>query len=205
MSIKVHEIEAYILRSKDFAKPILIHFRNLVHQACPEVEEKIKWSFPHFDYLGEMMCSMAAFKEHCSLGFWKYSLLNSAPSQHGDQDKDGMGSFGKIKSLKEMPLDKVLTSMVKEAMKLNKQGIKLPSRSRPAEKKELVVPDYFIAFLKKNKKAYQVFENFPYSHKKEYVQWIEEAKTEPTRIKRIETAMEWIAEGRGRNWKYESK
>jgi uncharacterized protein YdeI (YjbR/CyaY-like superfamily) len=116
-----------------------------------------------------------------------------------------MGHLGRITSLKDMPSDKKITGWIKEAMQLNDKGIKLPSKAKPADKKELVVPDYFLKALSKNKKANQVFENFPYSHKKEYVNWIIEAKTEDTRNKRMETALEWIAAGKSRLWKYEKK
>jgi uncharacterized protein YdeI (YjbR/CyaY-like superfamily) len=118
-----------------------------------------------------------------------------------------MGHLGRITSLKDLPSDKKITAWIKEAMQLTDKGIKLPAKTKPTEKekKELVVPDYFIKALAKNKKAKQVFDNFAYSHRKEYLMWITEAKTEETRNKRMETALEWIAEGKGRNWKYERK
>lgn len=203
MGKRIKEIDAYITKSADFAKPILKHLRELIHNACPDVEEKIKWGHPHFDYKGQM-CGMAAFKQHCAFGFWKASLMN-LDKDFGKGLMDAMGQMGRITSLKDLPSDKKLTAHVKEAMKLNDEGIKLPAKPRSTEKKELIVPDYFIKELNKNKKAKQVFDNFAYSHRKEYVQWITEAKTEDTRNRRMETALEWIAEGKGRNWKYEKK
>lgn len=204
MAKKEKLIDTYIARSADFAKPILNHIRELVHKTCPEVEEKMKWSFPHFDYKGEMMCSMAAFKQHAVFGFWKAALMKDPLLVETAKSEVAMGHLGRITSLKDLPSDKKMTAWIKEAMKLNEQGIKV-AKPKPVEKKELVVPDYFTKALSKNKKAKQVFDNFAYSHRKEYLQWITEAKTEETRNKRMATAVEWIAEGKGRNWKYERK
>lgn len=205
MAKKEKAIDAYIAKSADFAKPILNHIRNLVHKTCPGVEEKMKWSFPHFDYRDEMMCSMAAFKQHAVFGFWKAAIMKDPVLLENARSEVAMGHLGRLTSLKELPSDKKMTAWIKEAMQLNEKGIKLPSKTKPAQKKELVVPDHFLKALSKNKKAKQVFENFAYSHKKEYLEWITEAKTEETRNKRMATALEWIAEGKGRNWKYERK
>jgi len=204
MAKKEKALDAYIAKSADFAKPILNHIRELVHKTCPEVEEKMKWSFPHFDYKGEMMCSMAAFKQHAVFGFWKAALMKDPVLVENARSETAMGHLGRLTSVKDLPSDKKMIAWIKEAMKLNEQGIKV-AKPKPAEKKELVVPDYFVKALNKNKKAKQVFDNFAYSHRKEYLQWITEAKTEETRNKRMATALEWIAEGKGRNWKYERK
>jgi uncharacterized protein YdeI (YjbR/CyaY-like superfamily) len=203
--MKEKAIDSYIAKSAGFAKPILNHIRELVHKACPDVEEKMKWSFPHFDYKDEMMCSMAAFKQHASFGFWKAALMKDPVLVETAKSEVAMGHLGRLTSLKDLPSDKKMTAWIKEAMQLTDKGIKLPSKAKSTEKKELVVPGYFIKALNKNKKAKQVFEYFAYSHKKEYLEWITEAKTEKTRNKRMATALEWIAEGKGRNWKYERK
>ena len=191
-------IDAYIEKSQDFAKPILNHLRELVHSSCPGVEETMKWSFPHFDYKG-ILCNMAAFKNYCVFGFWKVSLLSDPHKILSPET--AMGHIGHIKSLKDLPSDKILKEYIKEAAKLNEDGVKLPPRS--STKKEVEVPDYFMKALKKNKNALKTFENFSPSHKREYIEWITEAKREETRDKRIETALEWLADGKGRNWKYE--
>ncbi len=196
-------IDAYIAKSADFAKPILTHLRELVHKACPDAEEKLKWSMPHFDYKGEMMCGMAAFKQHASFGFWKASLMKDPILIETAKTEVAMGHLGCIRTLKDLPSDKKLTAWIKEAMELNDKGIKVVKK--PVVKVELVEPDYFKKALAKNKKAQKVWDGFAYSHKKEYLQWITEAKTEPTRESRMATAFEWIAEGKGRNWKYEKK
>lgn len=205
MSKKEKAIDAYIAKSDAFAKPILNHIRELVHAACPDVEEKIKWSFPHFDYKGEMMCSMAAFKQHATMGFWKAALMKDVTLLETARSEEAMGHLGKITSLKDMPSDKKLTGYIKEAMKLNELGKKLPSKPKPTEKKEIAVPDYFMKAISKNKKALQHFENFSYSNKKEYVEWIAGIKSEETKMKNIATAVEWISEGKIKNWKYLKK
>lgn len=205
MSTKEKKIDAYIAKSAEFAKPILNHIRELVHKACPDVEEKMKWSMPFFDYKGEMLCHMASFKQHAVMSFWKASLMKDVSLMENARSEVSMGHLGRITSLKDMPPDKKITAWIKEAMVLNEKGIKLPARAKPADKKELEIPDHFTKALAKNKKAKQVFDNFPYSHKKEYVMWITEAKTEETRNKRMGTALEWMAEGKSRLWKYEKK
>lgn len=191
-------IDAYIEKSADFAKPILTHIRKLVHKACPDIEETMKWSMPHFDLKGPV-CNMAAFKQHCAFGFWKQQLLKPAGI---DTDRNTLSSFGKITSLKDLPKDKVIIELIHQAIELNEKGIKVPQK-KPTERKELVMPDVLENALKKNSRAKAVFEKFSYSHKKEYIEWINEAKTDATREKRIGTTIEWLAEGKSRNWKYE--
>jgi len=197
-------IDAYIAKAAPFAYPILEYIRDVVHEACPDVEETIKWGFPHFDYKG-IMCGVAAFKQHCAFGFWKGSLIfGKKDGAAKDVKEDAMGQFGRITSLKDLPSKRVLVGYIKKAAQLNDEGVKVPNRSKPrAEKKELVVPEYFTAALKKNKKAQAAFEAFPYSHKKEYVEWITEAKTDATRERRMQTTIEWLSEGKSRNWKYQ--
>ena len=196
MGTKDKRIDAYIAKSADFAQPILRHMRKLVHTACPNVEETMKWSFPHFDYKG-MLCSMAAFKQHAVFGFWKERiLLGTNPGSKG-----AMGSFGKITSLADLPGDKVLIDLIKKAAKLNDEGIKV-ARARPAKRSPLKIPSFFMAAIRKNKKAMKKFEGFSYSHKKEYVEWVAEAKTEETRNRRLATTIAWLTEGKSRNWKY---
>jgi uncharacterized protein YdeI (YjbR/CyaY-like superfamily) len=197
-------IDAYIAKSADFAKPILEHFRDLVHQACPDVEEKMKWSFPHFDYKGEMMCSIAAFKQHCAINFWKATLMKDASLVENAKAETAMGHFGKITSLKELPSDKKLIAYIKEAMMLNEEGKKV-AKAKAAPKKEATVPADVAAALKKNKSAQTWFNEFSSSAKREYIDWINDAKSEDTRLKRLEQMIEWVAEGKPRNWKYMDK
>lgn len=197
MGTRDKRIDTYIAKSAPFAQPILKHIREVVHEGCPEVEEEMKWSFPHFSYKG-MFCSMAAFKEHCAFGFWKSALVLG--KEHGAEG--AMGSFGRLTSLSDLPSKKVLLGYIKKARELNDAGVTV-SRARSKAPKELVVPDHFLAAVRKNKKALATFDAFPYSKKKDYVEWVTEAKTDETRSKRLATTVEWLSEGKARNWKYE--
>ncbi|MCW5906791.1 MAG: YdeI/OmpD-associated family protein [Chitinophagales bacterium] len=199
-------IDAYIEKAQPFAKPILKKLRALVHKGCPQVEETIKWGMPCFEYKGAL-CGLGSFKQHVTLGFWKTALLNDSKGylqEHKAKGGEAMGNLGRITSLNDLPPDEVLIDFVKQSAKLNEDGIKLPPKAK-TDKTELLIPDYFATALSKNPKAKTVFDNFAYSHRKEYLQWITEAKTEATRQKRMATAIEWLAEGKGRNWKYERK
>lgn len=202
MATKSKQIDAYVAKSADFAKPILNHLRELVHKTCPDAEEKMKWSFPHFDYKNEMLCSMAAFKQHCSFGFWKAALMKDPVLLETAKSEAAMGHLGKITSLKDLPPDKKIIAWIKEAMKLNDERKKVV-KTKPVVKEKLAVPDYFTAAVKKNKKAWATFETFAPSAKKDYVEWVTEAKTEETKNKRLAQSIEWMAEGKRRNWKYE--
>ncbi|MCD6012989.1 MAG: hypothetical protein K0Q79_2851 [Flavipsychrobacter sp.] len=204
MGKKDARIDAYIAKSADFAKPIMTHLRELIHAACPDVEETWKWSFPHFMYGGAILCSMASFKEHCAFGFWKAALMQDTDNALQIKDREAMGNLGRIQNLKDLPKDGVMKKYIKTAMKLNDAGVKLPPKSKATarEKSTWEPPGYFVKALKKNKQAERVFNEFSYSKKKEYIEWFEEAKTEATKEKRMAQALEWIAEGKQRHWKY---
>jgi uncharacterized protein YdeI (YjbR/CyaY-like superfamily) len=198
-------IDQYIGKSAEFAKPVLNHLRYLVHQACPDVEEKLKWGFPHFDYKG-VYTSMAAFKGHCAFTFWKTKLMHDPQTLLGEKEEKAMGHLGRIRSLGDLPPDDVLLQYLLEAKKLNDMGVKLHSKKpTEKEKQELLVPEDLLKALKKDTATIANFEKFPYSHRKDYIQWINEAKTSATREKRIKITVEWTAEGKRRNWKYLSK
>ena len=200
MSTRDKRVDAYIAKSAEFAQPILQYLREIVHEGCPEVEETMKWSFPHFMYKG-ILCSMASFKQHCAFGFWRGSLILGGKDS---KSTEAMGQFGRITSLKELPPKSVLLGYVQKARQLHNDGVKVPRKPQPrGEKKELDIPNYFTAALKKNKKALATFTGFPYSHKKEYVEWVSEAKTDETRNRRLQTSVEWLSQGKARNWKYE--
>lgn len=196
-------VDKYINNSASFARPILTHLRSLVHITCPDVEETIKWGFPNFEYKGPL-CSMAAFKEHCAFGFWKAALMKDAHKLKQKSD-EGMGHLGKIKSIADIPEDSLLGKYITEAIILNDDGIKLPARKKTTNSKELQIPEKLMFALKKNKNAKQTFDNFSPSHRKEYIEWINDAKTESTSEKRIQTTIEWLIEGKSRMWKYQSK
>jgi uncharacterized protein YdeI (YjbR/CyaY-like superfamily) len=196
MGKKDPRVDAYIANAAEFAKPILIHLRKLVHSGCPEVVEEIKWSFPNFSHKG-ILC-----KNHCSFGFWKAALVLGNDKLAGKREESGMGQMGRITSVSDLPNEKVLLGYIKKAAQLNEDGIKRPSKPKSKEKKVLVIPPAFMSALKANKKALATFENFSYSHKKEYVEWFTEAKGEDTRKRRLESTLQWLTEGKSRHWKY---
>lgn len=196
-------VDAYIAKSADFAQPILAHLRKIVHQGCPEVVEELKWSAPHFAYKG-MFCGMAAFTRHCIFGFWKHGLLAQRATGAMRRGVEAMGRFGKLTSLDDLPADAVMIALVKEAKRLNDEGIKPPRRKgTPAKDRVLTIPAYFMAAVRKDKRTLATFRDASYSFKKDYVAWVTDAKSEDTRARRLATAVEWMAEGKGRNWKYE--
>ena len=199
MGTRDPRVDAYIAKSADFAKPILTHIREIVHAACPDVEETMKWSMPFFDYHGPL-CNMAAFKAHVGFGFWKGALVLGRGTA---DDERAMGQFGRITSVKDLPPKKELTALIKKAAKLNEEGVKVEKKKAP--RAELPVPPELAAALAKNKKARANFEAFPPSHRRDYNEWIGEAKREETRAARVKQAIEWIAEGKSRNWKYEKR
>lgn len=197
------KIDAYIEKSQDFAKPILHYIREIVHEFCPEAEETMKWSFPHFIYKGKNLCAMASFKQHCTFGFWLEKEMKTMQEITQDIEKNSMFSLGKITNLEDLPSKPQLKSAITEAMELTDMGVTM-KKSAPS-KTEMEVPDYFQSALDTQPKALEVFEKASPSFRKEYISWIVDAKTEVTRNKRMEQALEWIAEGKGRNWKYERK
>lgn len=204
MGKKDKRIDAYISKVQPFAQPILIKLRKLIHRGNPGVIETIKWGMPSFDYKGPF-CSFAAFKQHAVFGFWKYKLIKDPKGYLGEifnKGGESMGNLGRMTGIKDLPPDKAIIDFIKQAKKLNDDGIKLPPRAAKP-KKELKVPDYFISALRKNKKSLDVFDNFSPSCKREYVEWITEAKTDETRNSRMKLAIEWMSEGKRRNWKYE--
>lgn len=202
MGIYLKAIDDYIAKAQPFAKPILSHLRELIHEVCPEVEEKMKWSMPHFDYKGEMMCSMASFKQHAAFSFWKAALMTDKTLAQKAASQEAMGHLGKISSLKDLPTDKKLKAWIEEAMRLNDEGLKLPATKKIKPQTEIKTPPYFMKALKANKKAWDQFQHFTPGKKKEYIEWLESAKTEATRDKNLAIAVQWISEGKIKNWKY---
>jgi len=197
MGKKDARIDAYIEKANPFARPILKRLRAWMHKHCPDCVETVKWSAPHFEYQGKMYGGMSAFKEHCAFGFWHPMM------RRGDNSPEGMGSFGKIRSLADLPAEGEFAKMAQEAMKLTDEGVKAPPKPK-AERSPLSTPPDLKALLAKNKKASATFEAFSYSHRKEYIAWITEAKREETRAARAKQAVEWMAEGKPRHWKYQA-
>jgi uncharacterized protein YdeI (YjbR/CyaY-like superfamily) len=196
MGTRDPRVDAYIERSPDFAKPILTHLREVVHAACPEVEETMKWSFPHFTYHG-ILASMASFRQHCSFGLWR----GSPRVDDADRRARAMGDFGRITTRKDLPPKRELTALVRKAMKLNEEGVRAPAKRKPAQA-PLAVPPDLAAALRKDRKAKATFDAFSPSNRRDYIEWLEEPKTDATRRKRLATTLEWLAEGKPRNWMY---
>lgn len=235
-------IDAYIARSAEFARPILSHLRELIHEGCPQVTETLKWSMPAFEYKG-VLCGMAAFKQHCTFGFWKHALVfgddatpvrtrrRGAEASPGARSKggkdrasahgraagaarsaktpaaastDAMGQFGRITHVSQLPPRRVLLGFIRKAVKLNEDGVKVP-RPKPSDRKRLVTPRDLAAALRGNAAAAATFARFSYSHRREYIEWLTEAKAKETRQRRLAKAIEWLSEGKSRNWKYQRR
>nr|MDQ2970481.1 YdeI/OmpD-associated family protein [Acidobacteriota bacterium] len=173
------------------------------HEACPDAEETLKWSMPAFVYRGKILCGMAAFKEHCTFGFWHQGMTDVL-GLDGEKSPTAMGSFGRIATLDDLPSDQRMTRYIKKAAALTEPDA--PARPRPVRRPAAspAVPGDLAAALKKKKAAAATFEKLSPSHRKEYVEWITEAKRDETRQKRLATTLEWLAEGKSRNWKYEN-
>ena len=200
--------DLYIAKAKPFAQPILIHLRELVHKACPSVQETIKWSRPFFEYKGVILANISAFNEHCSFGFWGEEIGAVLREANVVQD-GGMGSLGRITAIKDLPSNKQMLGFLKQATAFIDSGnytspIAARNKVVKAPKPDLETPKEFTQALKANKKASAVFNDFSPSCKREYIEWIAEAKRPETRDKRITQAIEWIAEGKQRNWKYQN-
>jgi uncharacterized protein YdeI (YjbR/CyaY-like superfamily) len=193
-------VDAYIAKSAEFARPILRHLRALVHQACPEAEETIKWGMPSFVHHG-IICGMAGFKAHCAFGFWRRGLTDEI-AKTGVKAEQAMGSLGRITSRKDLPGDRAMLGYIRKAAKLNEAGVR--ARPKPRPKPALPVPADLAGALKKNAKAAKAFAAFSPSARREYIEWITEAKRPETRLARLTTTVQWVAAGQRRDWKYET-
>lgn len=200
MSSRDPRVDAYIARQADFARPILEYLRELVHEACPGIEETMKWSAPSFVHAGGIVCMMAAFKQHASFGYWQHALVM------GDEaPREGMGSYGKLAALRDLPPRKTLLAHIRTAARLNEEGVRAAGvRKKAAPRPVPEAPAELLAALRANPKAMAVFEAFPPGQQCEYIDWIAGAKRADTRVKRLAQAVEWMAEGKRRNWKYEA-
>jgi uncharacterized protein YdeI (YjbR/CyaY-like superfamily) len=200
MASRDPRIDAYIEKAAPFAQPILAHLRSVVHAGCPDVEESIKWGMPHFLHEGRILAGMAAFKAHCSFGFW-----HGRQAADQGKDREAMGQFGRITALADLPARRELTRIVKEAVALVNAGVAPPrAPKRTAPRPELAVPDDLRKALARNVAARKTFEGFSPSNRREYIEWLVEAKREDTRSRRLAQTLEWLAEGKSRNWKYQN-
>ena len=195
-------IDEYIEKAAPFAKPILSHIRELIHEAWPEIEETIKWKVPVYEYKG-IVCATGAFKTHCAFNFFKAKLMKDPYHVFSEQFSDAAGQFGKLLTVSDLPSDSILREYIQEAAKLNTDKIKGPAKKK--EDADHLIPNDLSIALKNNPIAQKQFETMSLGYKKEYIDWLLDAKMDATRQKRLETAIEWIAEGKPRNWKYMKK
>ena len=198
-------VDAYIEKAAPFARPVLTYLRELMHKACPRASESFKWGMPFFLEHGVILCHMAAFKQHCAFGFWG-AEMKKVLARDGLTSSDAMGSLGRITALKDLPSDKLLLTYMQQAAALVESGERKKSIDRPKKtvKKAVRVPSELAAALKKNKLAAEAFAAFSPSCRREYSEWISEAKRPETKEKRLTQSVKWIAQGKTRNWKYES-
>jgi hypothetical protein len=202
MGQRDERVDAYIAGAAPFAQPILAHLRVLVHKACPGANETIKWGFPHFEYHG-ILCSMAAFKRHCAFGFW-HGAMRTIAAENADHEA-AMGQFGRIEQRSDLPGDGALTALIRKAASVNETGVKPPRAAPQVPKPPPAIPPDLAGALRADRGALAQFEAMSPSHQREYVDWIETAKREETRATRLATAIEWIAEGKSKEWKYRGR
>lgn len=200
MGTRDPRVDAYIAKSADFARPILERLRDVVHGACPDVAEEIKWGHPSFAWKG-MLCGMAAFKAHCAFGFWKHRLVVGKDDARATS---AMGDFGRLTSVSMLPSRTALTRLVRKAMDLNERGVKAP-RDKTAPKKPLRTPRELAARLAEAPSAQATFDAFSPSHRREYIEWIAQAKRPETKQRRLDTTIQWLSEGKTHNWRYEKR
>ncbi|MBX3560265.1 MAG: YdeI/OmpD-associated family protein [Sphingomonas sp.] len=190
-------IDAYIAARADFARPILEHLRAMIHEACPEAEETLKWSMPSFMWRGKILAGMAAFKAHATFGYWNDAMLGQ-----DEKNRSAMGQFGRLTSIDDLPSRATLIDLTRQSMALIETGAKPPRAT--AKKPPLTVPQDLRAGIDADPAAKATFDAFPPSCQREYVEWVTEAKRDETRAKRLAQTVEWLAEGKRRNWKYEN-
>jgi uncharacterized protein YdeI (YjbR/CyaY-like superfamily) len=191
------KVDAYIAAQADFARPILTRLRQMVHESCPDARETIKWGVPHFEHKG-LLCGMAAFKAHATFGFWKHALVVG----DNPRAREAMGSFGRITSVEQLPAKKKFAAWMKKAIKLNEEGVKSP-REKAVPKPPIPVPASFRAALATNARASAAFEALPPGCRREYLEWIVEARREETRARRIAATVAQLAEGKRLHEKYQ--
>ena len=190
-------VDAYIEKKADFARPILTHLRDLIHRHSPAVEETIKWSMPFFTYKGELLANMAAFKAHAAFGFWSRGDLATG------QEGEAMGQYGRITDVATMPPDKVLLAALDKALAMIDAGTK-PKRAAKTPKPHVDVPAALADALANDDQAKAHWDAFSPSCRREYCEWVADAKRDETRAKRVVTTIEQTRDGKKLNWKYEN-
>jgi uncharacterized protein YdeI (YjbR/CyaY-like superfamily) len=190
-------VDAYIAKAQPFAQAILSHVRGRVHAAVPDAEETLKWSAPAYTLDGKILLITAAFKAHAALNFWRGQEIRSGATD------EGMGQFGKLRSVEDLPPDDELDALIRTAAELAKSA-PAPRKTKHAPKPAPEMHPEFAAALDRAPKAKSALDSFPPSARRDYLEWVADAKQDATRQKRIASAIEWLGEGKRRNWKYES-
>jgi uncharacterized protein YdeI (YjbR/CyaY-like superfamily) len=190
-------VDAYIAGQPDFARPILVHLRSVIHEACPDCDETMKWSRPSFLYKGKILAGFSGFKAHAAFGYWNDSMLNE-----DEKNRSAMGQFGRLTTLDDLPDRANLVALTRKSMALIDDGVKPPRAS--ARKPPFTIPQDMRAAIDAVPAAKSCFDGFAPSCQREYVEWVTEAKRDETRSKRLSQTVEWLAEGKKRNWKYEN-
>ncbi|MDO5505713.1 MAG: YdeI/OmpD-associated family protein [Pseudoxanthomonas suwonensis] len=194
-------VDAYIAGAAEFAQPLLAELRERVHRNCPDVVEAIKWGMPAFLHGGAIFCTMAAFKQHVSFGYWRHAEVMGA-----DVERDGMGSYGRMATVKDLPGKRGMQADLRKALALaDTAPARAAGQHRPQGAAAPAVPAELAAALQGNAKARAAFDSFPPSARRDYIEWITEAKREDTRARRLAQTIQWLAEGKRRNWKYEAR
>lgn len=196
-------VDAYIAGAAPFAQPILKHLRKLVHQEVPQAEETLKWRLPTFVLDGQILCGMAAFKAHCAFMFW-HKDMEAVLGPVAEAAPTAYGNLGRVTSLEGLPSEKRMRGYLRKAAEIHASGVPARPRAKKASSAPAKVPSDLAAGMKKNRAAAETFAKLPPSGRKEYIEWIIEAKRDETRKKRVATALAWLAEGKSRNWKYEN-
>jgi hypothetical protein len=190
-------IDAYIAKQGDFARPILTWIRAQMHAASPDIGEAIKWGMPFFTYQDRPLANMAAFKAHASFGFWDRAGMATG------KEGEAMGQYGRLTSLADLPPEAEFCALVQAALAPIAAG-DAPKRVRGAPKPDLPVPDALAQALADDALATATWDGFPPGCRREYSEWIGEAKRPETRDKRVAQTIAQLREGKKMNWKYES-
>lgn len=195
MATEDPRVDAYIANAADFAQPLLVQFRAAVRQACPEVVEAIKWRMPFFMHRGRMLAHMAAFKAHCA-----FDIHAGPASRDADKDGEAMGVFGRVTTRADLPSKAELVKRLKAGVAVIESGEKTARTPKALPRPPLETPPDLVAALVRNAPARKRFAAFSPSHRREYIEWLMEAKRPQTREKRLAQAIDQITEGKPRHW-----
>lgn len=190
-------ITAYIEKATPEFKEVMIALRSVLNNPNFDIKEDWKWGAPNFNNEG-MICWLAHFRNHVGMNFFKGTLIKDKYNlfTHYREEKGN-------RQLKFSDINQIIPEQIEyyieEAIKLNQENIKVVKKEIDTS-----LPLDLETELNNNPKAKMFFESLAPSYKRDYIEWIEEAKREATRTKRLATTMEWLSEGKKKNWKYEN-